>query len=61
MEKSKSEAAFEAWYAKQDELPMPSECWEAAVEWIVGWARKEWADGHTEEVACFEDLEEMTK
>lgn len=32
---SKSEAAFEAWYAKQKEPPMPSDCWDACMEFVL--------------------------
>lgn len=70
MEQSKSEQAFEAWYLKQKEAPMPSDCWEAAIEWI----RKELIEKvveidlsstsyHTcpEQVANLYDIEEITK
>ncbi len=31
----KSESAFEAWYINQEEVPMPSDCWNACKAFLL--------------------------
>lgn len=67
---TKSEQAFEAWYLKQKEAPMPSDCWEAAIQWVRGELIKlvvEFDLGSNsyktspEQVVHLYDIEELTK